>query len=31
MALGFKTLRNVFGGLKNVVKPVDIYAAQAGL
>lgn len=29
MALGFKTLRNVFGGLKNVVKPVDIYAAQA--
>lgn len=23
MALGFKTLRNVFGGLKNMVKPVE--------
>lgn len=29
MALGFKTLRNVFGGLKNVVKPVDFEGAMA--
>ena len=29
MALGFKTLRNVFGGLKNVVKPTDFDATPA--